>query len=370
MTDRRVRAVAHVLWRAEIGGIERFVRDLAALQTREGLSVTVAFGQARGQFVEKLRELGVRVLDLHLKSGWDLTPSRIRAGAAELRSADVLHLHGFNPAFGLLAHRTGRPVVFTEHGNFALGREIDLREKVKRRLHAAFLRRVVTRLAANSAHTAGRLADLYGVPRSSVAVIHNGIDPSWLDLVEMCAGASCDGRLRIATLGRLVRFKRIDRAIEGLAQAEGRDRMELSIVGRGPLEGELRSLAASLGVDDRVQFLGDRVDIAETLSAADLLLHPSENEPFGLAILEACAQGALPVVFSDAGGALEVIPPDGLVVDGVAELAQQLDGLTLSPSLGPEARRTRAAWARERFPISRTAERYAELYESAVDERR
>jgi glycosyltransferase involved in cell wall biosynthesis len=369
VTDRRVRVVAHLLWRAEIGGIERLVRDLAAQQTREGLSVTVAFGQARGPFVEKLREVGARVLDLRLRSGWDLGRSRIRGGAAELRSAEVLHLHGFNPAFGLLAQRTGRPVVFTEHGNFALGRSIDLRERVKRRLHAAFLHRVVTRVAANSAHTADRLADLYRVPRSSVAVIHNGIDPSWLDLVEARSSANGDGRLRLATLGRLVAFKRIDRAIEGLSQADGRDRMQLSIVGRGPLEGELRSLAASLGVDDLVRFLGDRVDVAAILAASDLLIHPSENEPFGLAILEACAQGALPIVFADGGGALEVIPPDGVVVRGVAELADQLDGLTLSPALATEARQARAAWVRERFLISRAAEKYAELYETAVARR-
>ncbi len=228
----------------------------------------------------------------------------------------------------------------------------------------------MTRLAANSAHTADRLAALYRVPRSGVAVIHNGIDPSWLDLVEGGSGTNGVDRLRIATLGRLVAFKRIDRAIEALAQAHGRDQMELSIVGRGPLEGELRSLAASLGVDDLVHFLGDRVNVAETLAAADLLVHPSENEPFGLAILEACAQGALPIVFSDAGGALEVIPPDGAVVDGVAELAALLDDLALSPALAPDARRTRAAWVREQFPISRTAERYAELYDMAVGKRR
>jgi glycosyltransferase involved in cell wall biosynthesis len=366
VSERRVKGVAHLVWRGEIGGIERLVRDLAAQQVRDGLDVAVAFGQARGPFVEELREAGARVLDLRLRTGCDLGPSRIRAGTAELRSADVLHLHGFNPAFAVLARTAGRPIVFTEHGNFALGRPIDLRVKVKQRLQASFLRHRVACVAANSVHTADRLAGLYDVARSTVAVIHNGIDPSWLD-----AGASVthdDGadRLRIATLGRLVAFKRIDRVIEALAQAGARDRMQLSIVGRGPLEGELRSLAATLGVNDLVQFLGDGVNIAETLVAADLLVHPSENEPFGLAILEACAQGALPIVFSDAGGALEVIPPDGAVVHGVAELATLLDDLTLSPALAPEARRTRAAWVRERFPISRTAERYAELYEMAV----
>jgi glycosyltransferase involved in cell wall biosynthesis len=361
-----VRAVAHLLWRGEIGGIERLVRDLAQQQIDDGLSITVAFGQARGPFVQELQQTGARILNLGFRSGWDLRPTRLRAGAAELRSVDVVHLHGFNPAFALLARISRRSVVFTEHGNFALGRRIGSREKIKRRLQALFLHYAVDGLAANSAHTADQLSALYGVERSSVAVIYNGIDPNWLGALDGESHGNGAGPLRIATLGRLVAFKRIDRAIEALAHAHKRDRMQLSIVGRGPLEGELRSLAARLGVDDRVQFLGEGVDVAETLSAADLLVHPSTNEPFGLAILEACAQGVLPIVFSDAGGALEILPPDGAVVDNVAELSALLDDLILSTALASGARRARSSWVRDRFPISRTAERYAELYESAV----
>jgi glycosyltransferase involved in cell wall biosynthesis len=97
-----------------------------------------------------------------------------------------------------------------------------------------------------------------------------------------------------------------------------------------------------------------------------VLVHPSEGEPFGLAVIEACATGALPIVFSDGGGVLETLPPDGVVVDDVEELAAALDGLLGSPLLLPEARRTRAQWAREAFPIARTSEKYLSLYESAL----
>lgn len=365
MTCGRAGAVAHLTWSGEIGGIERLVRDLAAQQIRDGLAVTVAFGQARGPFVEELREAGARVMDLQLKSGWDLRPSRIVRAARALRSVDVVHMHGFNVALAAIAERTRRPIVFTEHGNFGLGRRIGVRGRVKRRFHARFLQRGVAGVAANSAHTAARLGALYGLDVSAVAVIHNGIDPSWLNGVSISRHDEAIS-LRIATVGRLVAFKRIDRAIEALARASGRDRMQLAVVGRGPLEGQLHSLAASLGVDALVRFLGDRVNVAETLAATDVLLHPSEDEPFGLAILEACAQGVLPVVFSDGGGALEVIPPDGFVVDGVAALAALLDNLAHSTALAPEARQRRAAWVRERFPISRTAGRYAELYRAVV----
>ena len=366
MSGRSVRAVVHLVWRGEIGGIERLVRDLVAQQIRDGLSVTVAFGQARGPFVGELREVGARVLDLRLRSGWDLGLSRIRAGTAELRSADVLHLHGFNPAFAVLARRAGRPIVFTEHGNFGVARTIRPREKFKRRLQRSFLKYWVAGLAANSEHTADRLGAVYGLDRSAVAVIHNGIDPSWLEAGMSVSHRNGTDVLRIAAVGRLVAVKRIDRTISALAQARNHDRMQLVVAGRGPMEEDLRLLAASLGIDSLVRFLGDRVSVAETLAVSDVLVHASESEAFGLAILEACAQGALPIVFSDAGGALEVIPPDGVVVDGVAELAALLDDLAHSPALAPGARRTRAAWVREQFPISRTAEQYAELYDMAA----
>ena len=49
-------------------------------------------------------------------------------------------------------------------------------------------------------------------------------------------------------------------------------------------------------------------------ATTEVLVQPSEGEPFGLAIIEACRQGALPIAFADGGGALEVLPPDGRIV--------------------------------------------------------
>jgi glycosyltransferase involved in cell wall biosynthesis len=151
-------------------------------------------------------------------------------------------------------------------------------------------------------------------------------------------------------------------------QARSREKMQLDIVGGGPLEDQLRSFAASLGLSDQVRFRGYREDIDKILSSADVLLQPSEGEPFGLVILEGCAHGLLPVVFADAGGALEILPADGIVVRDTTGLAQALDGLLGSEALTDQARARRAAWVRERFPISATASQYLEIYRSALTE--
>lgn len=75
-------------------------------------------------------------------------------------------------------------------------------------------------------------------------------------------------------------------------------------------EVELRQLAASPGLADRVRFLGERTDVANLLAAADIHCQPNTApEPFGLAFVEALHAG-LPVVTSDAGGAREIVTPD------------------------------------------------------------
>ena len=70
---------------------------------------------------------------------------------------------------------------------------------------------------------------------------------------------------------------------------------------------ELQQLAAKLGLADRVRFLGERRDVDDLLSAADIFCQPnSAPDAFGLAFVEAFAAG-LPVVTTRVGGAKEVV---------------------------------------------------------------
>jgi glycosyltransferase involved in cell wall biosynthesis len=257
-------------------------------------------------------------------------------------------------------------VVFTEHGNFGLGRSLGAHGRLKRQLQRRFFEHSVQGLAANSAHTVRRLTEIYGIPAESIVVVHNGSE--FNGLVRPRDESSME-ILRVVFLGRLVPFKRVDRAIEALSLVARGDRVLLEIVGGGPLEGELRNLATSLGLKDRIRFHGYRAEASDVIAGADVLVLPSEDEPFGLAVLEGCAQGSLPIVFADGGGTLEALPPDGVVVESVEELAQTLDGLIGSEELSDKARGRRAEWVREQFPISATAGQYLKLYEAVTLER-
>jgi glycosyltransferase involved in cell wall biosynthesis len=109
---------------------------------------------------------------------------------------------------------------------------------------------------------------------------------------------------------------------------------------------ELKALARTLRIEDRVRFLGERDDVPAVLSASDIFCQPNiAPEPFGLALVEA-QQAGLPVVTSGIGGALEIV--DGscgvLCAPGdVKGLVSALERLVVDHSLrarlGIDARR-------------------------------
>jgi N-acetyl-alpha-D-glucosaminyl L-malate synthase BshA len=100
--------------------------------------------------------------------------------------------------------------------------------------------------------------------------------------------------------------KRIPDVIRIFAKAREQIDAVLVLVGEGPMLREAKELAAQLGVQKHVRYLGKQLDIVAILGCADALLFPSETESFGLAPLEAMAC-EVPVVATRTGGIPEVV---------------------------------------------------------------
>jgi glycosyltransferase involved in cell wall biosynthesis len=111
----------------------------------------------------------------------------------------------------------------------------------------------------------------------------------------------------VATLDRAHHFKRLDVAIDALAELDGP--VHLLVAGGGELEESFRFRATEAGVGDRVHFLG-RVphgELPEVLRAADLFLLTTEPpESFGIVLIEAMASG-LPVIATEYPGVRAVV---------------------------------------------------------------
>ena len=147
----------------------------------------------------------------------------------------------------------------------------------------------------------------------------------------------------IAFLGRLVSDKGADFLIRAIAQIQ-KESVGLTLIGAGPEEAALKSLAAQLGVE--VRFTGPLTgeELVRELNRHEILAVPSLwAEPFGNVALEGLACGCV-VVGSNAGGLPDAIGPAGLLFErgNVADLVTQLRRLLTDPQLR-QALRNKAA---------------------------
>ncbi len=121
--------------------------------------------------------------------------------------------------------------------------------------------------------------------------------------------------------GRLHDAKAHDVAIIALKQIPD---AHLWIVGTGPLEAQLKTLAETKGVSDRVHFLGWRSDMGALYGAADAVVFPSRYEPLGNVVIEAWMAGK-PIIAAKSVGPRNLIMhgDDGLLfrIDDADELA-------------------------------------------------
>lgn len=354
-------------------GAERIVAQLATGLDPARYEVAVAClrspGGARGdgEIADELRAAGIRVLPLRARGR--LAPGAALRLAFELATfkPDLIHAHLFHAnltarLFAPLAPRA--QVVATYH--------VVERRKLP-------LRRLLERWGAPredlsvcvSFAVAGHTLSL-GVRPDRLRVIHNGIDltrfappadpPSAARAARARLGLPQDA-LIVGCVGRLDPQKAPLVLLEAFASLRRPDAV-LVFAGEGPLEGELRARASSLG--DTVRLLGFRSDVPELLAALDVFCLPSRWEGFGLALAEALAVG-LPAVASDVDSLPEVLGAAGLLVppDDPQALAGALRRLLEDPA-ERAALRARAPAQAAKFSLEAMRSAYAELYEELV----
>ena len=134
--------------------------------------------------------------------------------------------------------------------------------------------------------------------------------------------------------------KGLAQTLEALARSEDRS-MGLYVVGKAGL-GAFRPLIDRLGLEDRVHDLGPSDDVGLQLAAADLMVLPTQYEPFGLVIVEALASG-VPVLTTRLAGASSAVRPGrtGLILEDPYDVEE------LTALLDQAARADLAAWGRE-----------------------
>lgn len=207
----------------------------------------------------------------------------------------------------------------------------------------------------------------FGVERP-IEVIHNFVD---VERFRPGGGAATHlpfdrrGRLLVMHASNFRPVKNVPTVIRTFAGIAERVPANLVLLGDGPERWQAQDLARSLGLEDRVFFLGVQEHMEDLLPLADLFLLPSAHESFGLVALEAMACG-VPVIATARGGTGELIEDgvSGFLVEPENEAAAIEVGVRLlqDPVLHRKVADASRERAESRFSEDRMVDRYEELY--------
>lgn len=291
---------------------------------------------------------------------------------------DVINTHFVVPTGPLgdwLAKRADIPNVLSVHG----GDLYDPSKWMSPHNHA-FLRSTVRKLLKKADAVVGQSSN-------TISNVHNFYDPDIpcdniplgilrpgdVSAAPRSRYGISDDDLVLVTVGRLVARKALDQLIDIIRQLDDR-KVHLFVVGSGPQQPALESVASELGVQQQIHFLGqvDEQEKLEVLRMADIYASTSQHEGFGIVYLEAMAAG-LPVVCYDYGGQTDFLESD---VNGyVVKLNDTASFLASCKTLiDDSSKRDRIGKhnqiAVEKFYIDHCAGQYEKLFQEVIARRR
>lgn len=200
------------------------------------------------------------------------------------------------------------------------------------------------RIIAVSEVTKSIIITQYGIPADKIEVVYNAIDPSSLDdgyeydrrTYRYLEGLKSEGYTIISAITRLTIQKGLTNLLYAVAKANTKyNRIALLLAGDGEQRNELITLAAELGISDKVFFTGfvRGKQWRDAYSVSDIFVLSSISEPFGLTALEA-AHHDTALILSKQSGVSEVLNSifsyDFWDID---RLADQIVGIATSPAL-------------------------------------
>jgi glycosyltransferase involved in cell wall biosynthesis len=371
--------ITHCIGSMRRGGAEGQLAELIARLPPEQFRQSLVLLQGGGPLLDRVSSSGCEVVELGYVMRYRRFDPRFYLALGGTLLRFIRHLRRFRPhiVHGWLfwaniiavvaARLSGVGIVVTSRLQLGLFKD-------QRRYHQ-FIENVCNRF------TTRVLANAEAVRRDALArevlevdrtiVVYNGVDVDGYASGDR-ASARTDLGLRdddvvALVLANLHPYKGHSDVIEAM-KVMGGFSPQLKCVFAGRDAGEetrLRISVEQAGLSSRIVFAGERGDVPQCLAASDMLVHPSRQEGFPNAILEAMAAGK-PVVAYDVGGCREAVIHNetGLLVaaNDVDGLSAAMQRLYADPELRLRLGRAGAERARTRFSISRMIERMQHFY--------
>jgi len=357
--------IVHCINSPHIGGIERLVIELAIAQKKQGIEVSIMLDTRKGQYYEYLLNQDIPLLDSGIKGGFDFNFRTYKNLQRQFQHFDLLHLHSFSSIRSLAVKASKIKTIYTIHGlskgiRKENGLKIFARETFKKHL----LNKVDV-LVANSQYTLSLAKEHYGLLKVKSLIILNGIKLPG-NTIEHNETNS------VFTIGLVSRFtsrKRIDRLVNAFEQYKLKNGQgKLVLVGDGTTFAAIKKQVSHSKYLKDIRLTGYKENVQDYYKKFDVLVFPSEAEPFGLVGVEAYIHGKPVLAFSDSGGLKEVIKPlePENIVNSEAELAERLLWLSKHKAEISEGSSKRVTYAQNNFSIERMEREYFNVYKNLI----
>ena len=380
-------------WSKYSGGGHAVGHNLAKQWSRMGHNVFMLYpAREKGKFPDDLNYRVIEVRDfgqydrslnvfLMLKSARKLvsqTPIDVVIGNAD--EAALLHFvpkRGGRPIFTMIGHH---PYKIPYKATWDLSKPVRLLKKRVLYLQKYAFEHAV-RVFSVSNFTKHWLVTTMGIPAEKIEVVYNGVASEFFDIPRMKIPPD---EIVITTWGRLdpqkgadILLRCLPLVLEELSSANMK--IHVNIAGQAPVahlrrptyDKRYKDLAESLGVADKVSFLGriSDVELRGLLSRTSLCVHPSRVEGFGLMVAESMAAG-VPTISTNTSAIPEIITDGetGLLVppENPEALAERILYAINNPSAMERIARAGRKKIKECFTWQIVAERYCAAFESLL----
>jgi glycosyltransferase involved in cell wall biosynthesis len=283
------------------------------------------------------------------------------------------HLYGSAVYASLAGMISGIPVISILHG------QSDVPQQARfAALKAAIVRKGSRKVVFVSDNLKTDLAGRLGLPDERCVVIPNGVDTTLFQpgrdrSIRDAIGLAEDAIL-VGSIGNIRAPKAYDVLLRAAALLTKRSsRLHFVIAGEssGKLGQSLLEMRDSLGLRDRVTFLGLRPDVATVLQNLDVFALSSRTEGFSIACIEAMACG-VPVVATRSGGPQQILDDQSgilVAVDSPEELADGIYRVAFTPGLGKSLAEHALRRVRERYSLDRMLSSYESILSDASAQR-
>ena len=373
--------VSYLVVGLDVGGTERQVTDLVLALDRTRFEPRVCCLVTGGPLERLLRERGVPVGVMGLPRprslvhglwsvpGLTLGLGRLWHVLARDRP-DIVHafLYWSYTLGACVARAAGVPVVLASRRGLGHARTSRSAHRVLMRLGNLATDLVI----ANSQAVRRYAVQADGIATENILIIPNGVDLERFACqpdASLRAGVQLDaGGPVVGVTANLLDYKGHGYFLDAWKILLGAfPKAQAMLIGDGPLRPQLEAQCRALGLDGSVRVLGSRLDVPALLALVDLVAHPSLEEGFPNAVLEAMAAGKA-VVATSVGGTAEAVVHEetGLLVPArdPGALAEAMIRMLAAPA---EARRFGNAGRRrvaERFGLAAMVRRHEALYET------